>query len=1076
MTELGDLQELDRLQGLLGSANPEDRARALARLNLLRGSSLTAVAHRAQELADDHQAVVPRPPRRSAVVAMAAAWMGLRSPMHPSALDQRFAGWFADAECHADLLPEFAPRLIATANDWLAEYEHLSSVSASDDEPRLVHFDTWATLVERYPHVSAVLSHIVAKWAALRAARLLGRHTRRVEDALDRGDIATAWNALREIESLSDPTAENTSVLREAIYALGKRKTDIESWRGELPVAPRSWQDLVRVHDAAKSGHRLAQMRGVPRAWAEDISRDLDGLRDEARGFVANRADACDSLDAIRGDVADLRAVFLGSAFEIDEEWLEPFSAAVVRVIEQAIVSAGDASDLRRSLDGAAAIVAILPAGGSRQMQETLRRVEAIAVAWVALESEDVLDAVPDGILPPRFAEALEKDRRIEESVQAVAEAMGRGITTAERIEACSVAIRALDEILAEAPRHAAARELKNVASASLALLLLDDRIERWDVEGLRSMAMSAYSDELYAGLLQALPALGDLAELRALSAGSLVEIAAWWALWRQTEAKLPAQKPDALRRTLGVIRYETATSVRRAAEEHRSRPSATIDEDRAAEAAVRALAVDLAVKDDLLALTERRSIHEAVVAAQNDGTSRLASFLRDNWGTVDRCLPWAEAVLLDAFERAWNEADDESLEALCDVAFRDRLSRGENERFKEWLDWRELERSLSPVVTPERARRLHAFTLGGNVPAPVVARRLSRVIDKWRRNEDDAALSWAHRIFAPLYPALFPGADPLLTFERKSLAQVESIVAACHNAAAVDEGFVRAHGSTLKQIEDGWDRLEQLLLAVPSRQMAAWPNPPAELKKARQLLGAFQKVVDSFALWARSDLRRAGEEWDRVRRLLVRDLADYPAVEPFERLLRKVEPLTRLTGLEQHLFDACRRCGSVAPADREVRDAFMDAARCLEAVIRTLRAGEPEGAFTTAAVTREYWREIPATAGDVLPAVTDGDLEALHRRLLQLHENDRLFREAIDTLWREQPTIGATGELDVEAHRGYLTRYPQAAPASLRARRLFEDFTARIPQRVILRKSRHLLPEWLQRYVDNIGRGVSPW
>jgi hypothetical protein len=58
-----------------------------------------------------------------------------------------------------------------------------------------------------------------------------------------------------------------------------------------------------------------------------------------------------------------------------------------------------------------------------------------------------------------------------------------------------------------------------------------------------------------------------------------------------------------------------------------------------------------------------------------------------------------------------------------------------------------------------------------------------------------------------------------------------------------------------------------------------------------------------------------------------------------------------------------------------------------------------------------------------------------LRRRFDELQENDALYANAIDALWRE-----------------------------------------RAAQRVILRKSRAVLPEWLQTYVDNISRGVSPW
>jgi hypothetical protein len=1008
-------------------------------------------------------------------VEMAATWMGLRSPMHPSELDHRFAGWFARAEQNADLLEAFTPRLRASANDWLAEYERESSVVTANDESRLRHFDAWADLAARHPRVAAVLSDILGRWKMLQKQRLIAIRTREVEAALGRGDTVAARSELEKIEALQDVSTEKVADLQGAVAELEKRQTEIDAWRSELAGAPRDWRDVARVHDLWAQGRRLAQARGTPREWVETVDRELQHLQSLAIAFISRRAAECLSIDAVRVEVITIREASSGYEWPIDETWLEPLSSAIVRLLDRAIENAEERGDLQRISSSAAAIAAMVPSAGGRQIQEILRRIETIVTAWEAFEADEMPHEIPGGVVPRPLTEHIEKWRIIADRLAAVEQAMDGGRTTAERITACGDAIESLQQILEEVPWHADARALLKLAVARLELLRLDDSIERWDIDRIRPAVPNARSyDAQYASLLTAMPVLEQLAELRGVAfvAADLPELMGWWKSWRDLEALLPAQKPDTLRRALGSVREETAATAREMVKSHLGRTT-TIDEDHAAETAFATLAADLDLRDER-ALTERRTIHAAVIDAQNDGTAALAALLRDHWRTIERYLPWAGTILSEAFERAWEEADDDSLEALRHVTFREKLSRGAQERFEQWLEWIEIERNLSFRATPEHVRHLHACLQRNGSSSASVVRRLARLIEKWRSNGDDAGLTWAYRAFADFAPPLFRGADPLLALTRKSDQEIASIFRKWREAAVVDDAFTEEIRRILKQTENAWERLEQLLLAVPVPEIGPWPAAPPQLREATILLATFQSVLDSIAEWKRSDIRQAGDEWDAVWRLLSRELARYPAAESLERVLRKIEPLTRLSGLEKYLDDACQKCATSAPGDE--RDVFEHAAHNLEAIIKTLRAAEPEGTFTLCVVAKEYWRTLPQLVGDLLPPDPDGDLDALYLRFLRLHDNDQFFLEAIELLWRQQPNIGTTGEFDPTAHLGYLDHYPQVPPATLRVRRNFDDFAARASQRVILRQSRELLPEWLQTCVDNISRGVSPW
>jgi hypothetical protein len=1058
-----------RAEVLRRSPRAEDREESKRIFHELRNSADPQIAQIALQYSGEPETYVKPQRKNAAVAAMTTAWKALRSPMAPADLDARFEPFFAEAERHPALLENLAPRMIASGWDWLAEYERVSRAAGGQD-PRLVCFDAWAEMVMRHCRVAGTLSPVLDRWKDFRTARLLVNCTRAVDDAISRCNVNEAENHLYEIEQAKEIPQDRIAALRGAIDDLRKQQADIDAWRKALAGTPASWADVVRMHALWAKGRRLAQVDKTPQVLADRVSRDLEHLQAVATEFIADRAGKWQTLDDLRGE---LREAARGRAFAIDEAWLAPLASALLSLIDRAVENASEAKALRRVAAKGVAISGTLPSGGGRLVQDRLRRIEAIVAAWDALATDAMPAAVPSGAVPLQFAQHLEHVRRLAERVALAEEVLQRGMTVAERTLACRDAVAMAEEILADAPQHAAARALLDRASARLETLRLDEWLERWDVAELRCALESGASYEpVYLSLAPVLPVLDELAALRPKKpAADLSDIAVWWLSWRESTGRLPAHMPDALRSTLDLVHQDAAASVRAAVTEHLGRTS-KLDEDRAVEGAVEAIADDLRLHDELVAVQQRRAIHAAVVEARKAGTSALAALVRDSWRTIERYLPWSDTILGEAFERAWNEVNDDALDALSDV-LRDKRARGENERFRQWLDWLELERSLSAAPTTDALRGLQAFLQRD----ASIARRMPRLIAAWRGSVDDAVLVWAYRALTHLDPPLFPGVDPLVTLTRRSEGEIAAVLRMCREAAVVDEAFLAVATKALGQIEDVWRRLEQFLVEAPVPQGAGvWPSAPPEFRQAKALLAAFRNVFGSLARWQKSDLRSLGAEWDVMRPVLLRDLAPYPAAEVFEHVLRKVEPLTRLRALEQYLHDGARRCTSDAPGDRERTDVFAQAACCLDAVIDTLQAAQPEGAHTLRVVSDEYWREVPPMAGDLLPPVPAGGLAVLRARLLELQENDEEYTAAIASLWRNQPNIGTAGEFDADAHRSYLALYPPGPPKSLRVRKRWDDFAARAAQRVILRRGRAFLPEWQQKYVDDISRGVSPW
>ncbi|HEX7152284.1 MAG TPA: hypothetical protein VF618_12420 [Thermoanaerobaculia bacterium] len=1070
-----ELTRSQRAQVLRHSPRAEDREESERIFRELRESAQTDIAHLAVELSST--AMTEKPNRKDPELeAMKTEWMSLRSPMDGKELDRRFERWFAEVERKVELLENLAPKMVASASDWLGEYERVSCGLTCGNDPGLRQFDAWANLARQFRRVAAALESVLARWSEIRSERMIAIHTRDVHAAIVEGDITAALNELRELEGVVDVPEETINELRESIDDLLKRQVEIDAWRKELAGTPSSWRDVVRMYDVWAKGRVLIHKSRTPREWVEGVGRLMEHLRAEASEFVARRAAGWVALDEVRAEIEAIRAAWGARESLLDETWLEPLSSAMVYLIDKNVAVAEEIEILRGLSATVAPLAAALPSGGGAHVQAALARIATIIATWESVESDAVPALLPEGVLPPRFIERLERTRLLGGRVAAAEAAMHRGSTTAERAAACRDTVATLEDILEDAPHHASARALLDRAQARLRNLQLEELIERWDVVGLRK-ALAATRDSDYTSLAEAMPVFETLAALRQRKpAASLSELASWWQSWRDLVAQLRVPRPESLQAVLDLVRRDTAAAVRVLATDHRNRMT-TIDEDRAAEAAVAAMTAELNLRDELFALTQRRTIHAAVVAARAAGIADLAVLIRDSWGTIERHLPGSAAILVEAFERAWDEANDEALDALRDVALRDAQVQRGTERFHRWLEWLDLERSLSASSASDVLRRLHGFLQRDGASEAPIMRRLARLVAEWRTNGDDVALVWARRAFAHLDPPLFAGVDPLLALTRRTKDESAAVLRGCREAAAVDEEFLAVMNARLSLIEEIWLRLEQLLREVPVLQSHdPWPVPPPELGQAKALVGSFERVVSTIAGWTEADLRKLGVECDGVRRVILRDLAAYPAAEALEAMRRKLEPLTRLELLEQRFRDASRRCNSEAPPDVSRRDQFSQAARCLEAVVETLRATLPEGAHTLQVVSEEYWRDIPPLAGDLLPPHATGGLDALRRRFDELQENDALYANAIDALWREQPNIGAAGELDPAAHLDYIALYPTVPPASARVRRRFEDFAARAAQRVILRKSRAVLPEWLQTYVDNISRGVFPW
>lgn len=1075
VTVSNDDARLARADLLVHSSNPQERSEGEVILADLSSSLQTDIAIRAQSMLSR---VLPQAPlwHDEAVDQMMNVWSMLRSPLQEGPLDGRFAGWFAEAEAQPGTLQRFAARMRDSVNGWLAEYERLIEQDFGASQATV--FDQWSSIAAHYPSVAETLRKELDAGRALRSRRLLALRRKDVEEALLRGDIPSAWTSFSEIESLQHLPNEDVVMVRDAIYRIAGLRAKIERWRTYLPVAPRSRGDIERIREVVRRGQTMMQEEDAPSAWLSEIRGDLGRLAEMVAAFVRDRVAACHTLEEFREVIEELDA---GNASDTSDDWLEPLETSILGVLAREVTGAHDPAALRCLIHTATELAVALPAGSRERLRAELARLEAVATRWDRVESGPSAGGASaeamDGTLPSHLKEVIGHFALLAQSVEDARRHIHFQGPTVLRIEASEEAIEMLAEIIRQAPDYAAANELLQTARSHIDHLRLDESIERWDLKALRSAASRETVWEApYRQLLEQLDVLEQLAELRAmLSEGSdLQSIAIWWSLWRDTETRLPEWKPDSLKQMLDAARSQLVVWLSGAVEEYLRR-STTLEEDRVTEATVVPVAGKLRLDEVVTALKRRREIHELVDEAQHAGIGRLATVLREQWGLISRALPQPMEILFEALERAWDEVNYESLDALREVARR-ALTHASDPRLTEWLDWLVIEDALSGEASPEGIAALRSY-LQSHPKNAVLRRRMERLIRLWRERNDLPAQVWAYRIFNDVEPPLMPGSDPLQELAATTEAATASVREACRVAESVDASFVEMHRQELKAAADRWDRLEHLLLSAAPRSGAEdWPNRPAVLREATALLSSIHEAIGGIASLSQIDLRSAGERWDRIDRLVRLQLASFPFSERMRQSLRRAEPLTKLAFLERQFRYACEKCGSQAARDRERTGAFEHAARCLEEIAEVFRGTEPEGMHTWEVAGREYWRDVPRMAGDLLSVPSDTTVHVLVSRLKELDANEHLFRSALERLWAERPAVGSSGAFDPLAHRAYLRLCPEEPPLSVRVWAMFRDLAEKQPLPVVLRKSREYLPEWVSHYLDRAAKGLQPW
>lgn len=460
-----------------------------------------------------------------------------------------------------------------------------------------------------------------------------------------------------------------------------------------------------------------------------------------------------------------------------------------------------------------------------------------------------------------------------------------------------------------------------------------------------------------------------------------------------------------------------------------------------------------------------------AVLRARALGAVPFAEEVARSWAdTVAAFGSQAYGLLEAAIAGAWERQETAVVRKLEEIARRvirtADLPTGVRSPLQDWLRWLQVEQALDEGASATSLRQLSVYAREQEASAHLRT-RLLRCVKRWRQRDALVALAWAFQAFPELFAV--GEADPGEELAAQGLKAAGLALLEVRARADIQRVEVAELHQQIERRERDWRDLDDYLNLVPHKVARA--PIPEEIFRVRDLLGSLLRAFEAVEHLESCDLRSAAAEslWNSTRLLLLQDLKDLPVTTGLLRRLDRLQPLTRMEFFELRLRDTAARCSEPEPQELDQQGLFAETAKWVRLIVeRFEKAGLVAGEMW-AVVSAEYWRDIPALAGDLQPPA-DRDLHALVQRFDALEDQEREFREALRQLDADEPWVSADGPFHPESHRRYLDFYPQTRPESRRVFRLFDRFVRVGVRPIILRDGVGSLPAWIADYLN---RGV---
>jgi hypothetical protein len=940
----------------------------------------------------------------------------------------------------------------------------------------------------------------------------LNRVSQKIVSALEEWSIEEAWRLFAELNNAPEGFQSEISRLQESIYKVDGVRKSVQELLEQSPKSdPGEWLEVRIICDSLQKTQDLINSSRIPPAWQARLKEKTESYAAVAVSFMKKQAAAVSNLEDLMAfwtEYQRLNTTASGGRLSLEERWFDNYRSHVLSIEGNKVAGAKSPEELKAIGTKMGEEARAIPQFAIDQMESLVSEITRAVSNWKLMQCGGAFEdpsslqnllPVPDELIK----EAKESRELLDKVQDAFLNIKANGSFPSE--QTYNQALQVAEQVLAKAPNHKRAGELKQEAEFGILHYQLDAALAGFNFEMFFKLCETDRVGGNYYDLARTPDAMRGLAALASEGELSIwLQAADWWSRWRAACKLLPENLPKSLEgaiknqerlradqwydvlerlqsRELTPEEYEaTAESLESEMEElslhgfykELIRKAKTglvrrFIEMKEFEKAAAELANPDLDHNDTIRLRTRLELEKAI----ESGVSATAEVLRNKWNNVEDAYSGkAYAVLLEAVRKAWEEDKPETLKKLRDVINRvisvQNATSDDVEMLKQWEVWLNLEDTIKSGASRLGVNNLVDYLKQASREERTLSQRLERLVSYWQANGDIKMLAWAYQAFKPIDPHIMPGAyDPAEDMTERSGKLAEKVLNVLQTKDDLTISDLLAIRKEVKDEEDEWNDLNDLYsLARPITPR----KPPGKFDSVSKRLERLIDVITTIERLESADLREEASR-DRLDSVLMALKKEFEGFAIKPKLLTqasRLEHLTKLEVVEKHIVEAAEKCGSESLTDLFNTECFLDLKKSIEELIEKFTLAELEKAAMWEKLSQQYCQEVYEKAGILTPKIVPPDLRSLADCVDRLWKEDIAFEKAIDELKKNEPPVPVGGVFDPKQHLDYLSHFPKNPPGSKRVERRFYRFASAKTVQTILSQSRAYIREWVQKYL----------
>lgn len=1081
---------------LIGSVDPDQRKLALDDLSLIANGTDGTAADEARDLIDTFR---PRP--RTLVDPESQEFLR-RWRMVVDLFDPKLVDLLTELKQKSPLANRIREVVIRDLRDWTTRALLRPRTELHQKEIKLLNrFVAFITDMDVYTVELENLSLLRGLLFQIRYDEI----AEKINSALKVWEINEAWSLSKQLD---DPPSE----FRNSVDDLHKRIFDTASvvQNGQALLqrkpssTPATWTAVAQLIRHIQRLSAFRKNEKVPASILSQLDSDYEEGVKATEGFFKTRAAATSTFEGVREFFAELNSI----GAPVDDpswvpvkEWFKAFLDRTIANTKNRLKKASNHEEVQVIHDELKKERLDLPQTITETLDELMTDLGNVQTKWVKMRSGDDFDVVKPAVLalPTVFKkEAKCFNGYLSEIKDGFTKLQTESGQELEPLYQSVLAIA--EKVLNAQPEHALALKLKERVQRKILTLRIEEVLAQWQLSELFALCKQYDTKPecryFIANETVIRDWLGPVVTQDEFFDWERAPL--WWANFRSAEKRLP--KPIAKELDNALQREED----RRRIQWHGLLEKLLSQDLPASES--EAIAASLQEELELSDLEgyQKRFEHKAAIGhaylhieagdwpaaeriinglhedpgvqklklrfeveqARHSDPAALASILQNKWETIAKCYPSpVYELLLEAINEAWEQEMVDVLATLRIVAAKV-LATDKNipiaykKEIASWDQWFRIEEELVKLESTSALKELLAYNSEHKDLGPKLQGRIERLVRRWQEQDNLVLLIWAVNEFH-----IVLAENPVEKFQSESINLADGIRVKLEERADLTRDDIVEMDRDLRAKAEQWRKLDGYLDLL---RKADRPSMPDVLQKTKKQVGILLTVLSELDELKASDLRNEHNKLEAVDFRLQENLEREVALrKPLMAEVARLEPLTKLDSLLNHIDNAIRRCRQ--QEDLYEAGVFLNVATLIKKLIAVFELAQARGLPTWEIGSEEYCRKV-YKIGCIKGAIPP-NLETLAQNLEKQEAREVRFRSTVDRLWDEKPVVGSGGTIRPENYATYYRLFPAAAPMSWREYAYFEDrYAANETVRSILEKSRDRLPPWVRTYlVDGI-------